>query len=217
MENTTVRGAALPAASRSANRARLKKTILCGLMGGLSAVLMLLKVPLPFMPPFMSFDFSGIVEIIGGFAMGPGAAVGIITVKILVKSILQGTGSVWTGELQNFILSCAYVLPAVLIYYRRKTKATAKLGMAVGTVLCAIVAVFTNLFIIIPFYVTVAHLPADAMIAMCTAVNPFITSELGLALWGIIPFNLIKNGVLSLLTFVMYKRLSVHMKHFIGD
>ena len=44
-----------------------KQLTLCGLMGGLSAALMFFRFPLPFMPPFMDFDFSGLVEIIGGF------------------------------------------------------------------------------------------------------------------------------------------------------
>ena len=217
--NTNLNSVSISGAARPAARTRhtsVRTLTLCSIMGALSAVLMLIKFPLPFMPPFMSFDFSGVVEIIGGFAMGPSAAVGIVLVKLLVMSVLQGTNSMWTGELQNFLLSCAYVLPAVLIYQRHKTKTTAKIGMIAGTILCALVAVCTNLFIIIPFYVTVAHLPADAMIAMCTVINPFITDELTLALWGIVPFNLIKNGIVSVITFILYKRLSPHMKNFLN-
>ena len=197
------------------SRVRTRTLTLCGLMGALSAVLMLFKFPLPFMPPFMSFDFSGIVELIGGFAMGPSAAVGIIAVKLLIKIVMQGTSSAWTGEVQNFLLSCAYVLPAVYLYHRHKSRRSAEMGMAVGTVLCAIVASFTNMYLIIPFYVLFAGLQMEAILSMCTAVNPFVTNELTLVLWGVIPFNLLKNGILSLLTLVLYKRLSPHMKRFL--
>lgn len=192
-----------------------RELTLCGLMGGLCAVLMMFRFPLPFMPPFMSFDFTGLVEIIGGFTMGPVAAVAIIIVKMLLKALTQGTSSAWTGEIQNIILSCAYVLPAVLIYDRNKSKKSALIGMIAGTVICAVVSVFTNLYLIIPFYASFSGLTLNKILAMCMAVNPLLSSKWSLALLGIIPFNLIKNGVLSLLTFFVYKKMSRQIKHFV--
>lgn len=204
-------------APRGVSRSKMstRELTLCGLMGGLCAALMLFRFPLPFMPPFMDFDFTGLVEIIGGFVMGPAAAVAIILVKVMIKALTQGTTSAWTGELQNIILSCSYVLPAVLIYERRKTKKMAVIGMAVGTILCAIIAVFTNLYMIIPFYASFSGLTLDNILQMCSAVNPFISSKLALALFGIIPFNLIKNGTLSILAFIVYKKLSPQIRHFL--
>lgn len=192
-----------------------RELALCGIMGGLCSVLMLFRFPLPFMPPFMSFDFAGLVEIIGGFVMGPVAAVSIIIVKVLIQAMTQGTSSAWTGELQNIMLSCAYVLPAVLIYDRNKSKKTAIGGMIVGTIVCAVVAVFTNLYMIIPFYASFSGWTLDDILAMCQAVNPLLSSKWSLAFLGIVPFNLIKNGVLSLLTFVVYKKISRQIKHFL--
>ena len=78
-----------------------KNLALTGIMGGLAAVLMFFRFPLPFMPPFMDFDFAGLVEIIGGFALGPIAAVFIVVVKVLVKLVLMGTNSAFTGEIQK--------------------------------------------------------------------------------------------------------------------
>ena len=114
------------------------------LMGALSAVVMLFRFPLPFLPPFMSFDFTAIVEIIGGFMFGPVAAFLIIVLKILLQLVMQGSGSVGTGELQNLILSCAYVLPAILIYNSKKTKKRGIIGMAVGTVTVSIAAILST-------------------------------------------------------------------------
>ena len=204
-------------ASRAKTGLNTKQMALCGLMGGLCAALMIFRFPLPLMPPFMSFDFAGLVEIIGGFTMGPAAAVTIILVKILIKALTQGTSSAWTGEIQNIILSCAYVLPAVLIYDRHKTKKTALLGMIAGTILCAVVAIFTNLYIIIPFYASFSGLTLDKILTMCMTVNPLLSSKWKLALLGIVPFNLIKNGILSLITFVLYKKISRQIKYFIQN
>ena len=192
-----------------------RELTLCGLMGGLSAVLMMFRFPLPFMPPFMSYDFTGLVEMIGGFTMGPVAAIAIIVVKMLLKALTQGTSSAWTGEIQNIILSCAYVLPAVLIYDRNKSKKSALIGMVTGTVICAIVSVFTNLYLIIPFYASFSGLTLDKILSMCMAVNPLLSSKWSLALLGIIPFNLIKNGSLSLFTFLVYKKMSRQIKQFV--
>lgn len=206
-----------PGVSRGNARTGLntKQLALCGLMGGLCAVLMLFRFPIPFMPPFMDFDFTGLVEIIGGFVMGPVAATTIILVKVLIKALTQGTSSAWTGEFQNILLSCAYVLPAVLIYDRHKSKKTAILGMIVGTIVCAVTAVFTNLYMIIPFYASFSGWTLDDILAMCRAVNPLLSSKWSLAFLGIVPFNLIKNGVLSLLTLVIYKKISRQIKHFL--
>lgn len=202
--------------SRAKAKMTTKEMALCGLMGGLCTVLMLFRFPIPFMPPFMSFDFAGLVEIIGGFTMGPVAAFAIILVKVLLKCLTQGTSSAWTGELQNIILSCAYVLPAVFIYDRHKSKKTAIIGMLTGTVICAVVAVFTNLYMIIPFYATFSGLTVDKIVAMCKAVNPLLSSKWSMALLGIVPFNLIKNGVLSIIAFFVYKKMSRHIKQFIN-
>lgn len=193
----------------------VKEVALIGIMGGLAGLLMLFRFPLPFMPPFMDFDFASLPEIIGGFALGPVAAVFIIIVKLLVKLALVGTGSMMTGELQNFILSCAYVLPAVWIYQHHKNKKSAEKGMLIGTLSCSICAIFTNLCIIIPFYVNLYGMSMDAILQMCAAVNPYVTNLFMLAVFGILPFNLIKNGAASLITLLVYKKMSPMIKSFI--
>lgn len=187
---------------------RVKTIAFVGLMGAVSAVLMLFRFPIPFMPPFLSFDLSGVMEMLGGYMFGPAAAFCIIIVKILLQLVIQGTYSLGTGELQNLILSSCYVMPALWIYHRKKTKKTAAAGMAASTVFVSVVAVFTNLYIIIPFYVNLFGMTMDDIISMCTAVNPAMKDAVSMAVLGILPFNLIKYGATSILTFLLYKRLS---------
>lgn len=191
---------------------RVKTIAFVGLMGALSAVLMLLRFPIPFMPPFMSFDLSGVMEMLGGYMFGPGAAFCIILVKIMMQLVIQGSLSLGTGEIQNLILSSCYVLPAVLIYYRKKTKKRAAAGMAVSSIFVAVVAVFTNLYMIIPFYANLMGNTMDDFVAMCTAVNPMMKDAMTMALFGIVPFNLIKYGATSIVTFLLYKKLSKLIK-----
>lgn len=190
------------------SRMKVKKIAFIGLMGAVSAVLMLLRFPIPFMPPFLSFDLSGVMEMMGGLMFGPMEALCIIVVKILLQLVMQGSMSLGTGELQNFILSSAYVLPAVLIYHRKKTKKSAIAGMAVSSIIVAVVAVITNLYLIIPFYVKLFGMSMDDIISMCSAVNPAMKDTVSLVIFGLVPFNLIKYGATSVVTFIIYKRLS---------
>ena len=190
------------------SRMKVRTIAFVGLMGAVSAVLMLFRFPIPFMPPFMSFDLSGLMEMMGGFMFGPFAAVCIIIVKIMLQLVIQGSFSLGTGEIQNFILSSCYVLPALFIYHRNKTKKTAAAGMAASTIFVSVVAVFTNLYLIIPFYVKLFGMTMDEIIGMCRAVNPAMKNVMTMALFGILPFNLIKYGVTSIVTFIVYKRLS---------
>ena len=194
--------------SRDDARMKVKKIAFIGLMGAVSAVLMLFRFPIPFMPPFLSFDLSGLMEMLGGFMFGPMAAACIIVVKILLQLVMQGSFSLGTGELQNLILSCSYVLPALIIYHRNKTKKMAITGMAVSTIFVSVMAVFTNLYLIIPFYVKLFGMSMDDIITMCRTVNPAMKNVTSMAVFGLLPFNLIKYGVTSLVTFIVYKRLS---------
>ena len=189
-------------------RIRTKDLTMMAMLGAICCILLHIDFPLPFLPPFMNFDMAGMVELIGGFAMGPLQAVGIICIKILLKLATEGTSSAFTGELQNFLLSCAYVLPPVLLYHQNKTKKTAVIGMGIGSLFTAAVAIFTNLYIIIPFYMTLMGQDMAYFIAMCTEANPMVTDAFTLALLGIVPFNLIKCGINSLAAFVLYKRVS---------
>ena len=181
---------------------------LIAMLGAICCMLMHVDFPLPFMPPFMNFDLCGLVELIGGFAMGPLQAFAIIMVKILLKLATEGTASAFTGELQNVILSCAYVLPPVILYHRNKSKKTAIVGMAIGAVFCSVLAIFTNLFIIIPFYMKLIGQEMDYFIQMCAEVNPMIQNAVTFAILGVLPFNLIKCGINSIGALVLYKRLS---------
>ncbi len=202
-------------AGRKKVRIRVKEMTFISMMGALSSILIFFRFPLPFLPPFLSFDVSPVIEMIGGFMFGPAAALLIIILKILLQLVIQGSHSVGTGELQNLILGCAYVMPALLLY-RRKTKKRAVLGMMLGTACVSVVSVFSNLYLIIPFYVTLFGMTMEDIVAMCAEVNPAVTDAFTMVLFGIVPFNLIKYAFCSTLTFFLYKRLSKPIRNFMN-
>ncbi len=192
---------------------KVKKLVLIAVLGALSGVLMTyLRFPLPLMPPFMDFDFAAIPEIIGGFALGPMAGAMIVVVKLLVKLVLSSTSTLYTGELSNLILSISYVVPAAIIYRKMRTKKGAILGLAVGTLTCTVVAVLSNVYFILPFYAEVFGMPLEDIIAWCATINPAVTDLTMFVLVGVVPFNLIKFGVCSLVAVLIYKRVSPLIK-----
>lgn len=187
---------------------QVKMIAFVGLMGAVSTVLMLFRFHLPFLPPFLSFDLSGVMELMGGYLFGLVGAFFVIIVKILLQLMIQGSLSFGTGEIQGLILSCAYVMPAVVVYHWKKSRDTAVAGMIISTIVVSVTAVFTNLYMIIPFYASLSGMTMDDIVALCTAVNPAVKDAVTMVLLGIVPFNLIKYGATSVVTFFVYKRLS---------
>ena len=195
---------------------KIRMIALIAIFGALAAVLMVFRFPLPFMPPFLSFDLAGVPELIVAFTFGPLAGILVVVLRILLQLVISGTNSMFTGELQGLMLSLALVLPASIIYQHNKTQKGAIQGMVAGSITNVVVAVFTNMVIIIPFYVALYGMDMDAIISMTQAVNPYVDSTFKLVLLGIIPFNIIKNVATCLVTFVIYKKISPVMHRYAG-
>ena len=98
-------------------RSRTRTLTQIAMLGAVAGVLMNFEFPIPFLAPsFYQLDFSEIPVLIGSFAMGPLAGVVIELVKILVHLVTKGTMTAGVGDVANFILGCAFVIPAGLIY-----------------------------------------------------------------------------------------------------
>lgn len=197
------------------NRTQIRRLTLAAMMGAVAFVLMYFSFSVPFLSPFADFDFSYLPELIGGYMLGPVGAVQIIAVKILLKLVFKGTSSMLTGELQKFLLSCAYVLPSVLFYRRHRTRRGAAIGLIIGTIVGVCTAIFTNLFLIFPFYIKLYGMDWTAIINMCAAVNPWIHDLPTMVAFSIVPFNVISMTVISLIAMLVYKKISVPLRKFI--
>ena len=196
-------------------KTNLRRMTMAAMMGTIAFLLIFINFGVPFLSPVAEFDLSALPELIGGFSLGPVGAVMIIVVKLGLKLAIQGTESMFTGEIQNFLLSVAYVLPAVLYYRRHRTKKGAAVGLALGAVISVIVAVFTNLYIIFPFYIKLYGMNWDGIVAMFSAVNPWIKNIPTMVAFSVVPFNLISRTITAVLAFITYKKLSVPLKKMI--
>ncbi len=177
-----------------------------------SFILMVLNFNLPIAPGFIKFDFSDIPALILSFSYGPLA--GVLTE--LIKNLLHlfRTSTMGVGELSNFLLGCAFVIPAGIIYKRNKTRKGALIAMLTGTLCFSLMGIMSNYFIMFPFYTTLMNIPMEAIIGMCQKILPFIDSQFEVILLSVTPANLIKGIAVSIVTFLLYKRLSPILKKF---
>jgi len=182
------------------------------LLSALSVILMLFEIPLWFAPNFYKIDFSEVPVLIGAFALGPFAGVVIELVKILLNLLIDGTTTAFVGEIANFILGCSIVVPSAIIYHLKRTKKAAVLGLSVGTIIFIATGCILNAFVLLPTYATLFGMPIDSLVAMGTVVNPGITSLTTFILLAVAPFNLIKGVLVSLITILLYKKVSPIIK-----
>ena len=194
----------------------VKKTVFIGMMGAVSAVLMLLNLSLPFAPEFLKFDISELPALFAGFFLGPLSGCGVVTVKILLKVLFQGSDTGYIGELMNVMGSICFILPASLIYRWKHTRQGALIAMTVSTVLVSAAFIFINAYIAFPLYSRLYGMPMDVIISMGTAVNPMITDLPSLMLFSVFPFNLFKHGVTSFITYLIYKRTGNTLREIIA-
>ena len=152
---------------------------------------------------FYKLDFSNLPVLLGGFSMGPLAGFLILLIKSFTG--LLHYDSMGVGELADLIFGMSIMLPAVLIYRRKKNRKNALIGMAVGTVCLILSGVVVNAVLLIPFYTQVMGLTTDAILGMFPPVVDSIEKMLFIAT---APFNLLKGVALSVLTYILYRHLS---------
>lgn len=191
---------------------QVRSIAIIGVLSAISVILMLFEVPLWFAPSFYKIDLSEVPILIGAFALGPVAAILMEAIKILLNFAINGSITAGIGELANFIIGCALVVPSVMIYQRRKSIKTAIIGLITGTIFMAALGGLLNAFVLLPVYAKVFKMPIDALVQMGTAVNGNINSMTTFVLYAVTPFNLIKGIVVSLITIMLYKRVSPIIK-----
>lgn len=185
-----------------------RNVVLMGMFSALGAVLMLFEIPLPFIAPsFYGLDLAEVPVLVGTFALGPVAGAVMEVVKILIKLVLKPTSTGFVGEFANLAIGCALVVPAGIIYQINRTKKGALYGMAAGTIIMSMAGVAINALVMLPFYSN--FMPLENIIAAGAAINPFVSNIWTFAIICVGPFNVVKGVAVSLITWLVYKRVSV--------
>lgn len=200
---------------RSSSFVHVYRMALIGILSAAAFGLMMLDFPLVWVAPeFYKFDFSELPVIIGAFALGPVAGVIIEFLKNLLHIITAPSPTVGVGELANFGMGLCYILPASIIYYCKKSRRSAIIGLSVSTISCVILGSLLNAFVLLPMYCRVSSgLTMEIIIGMGTAVHKVIKDLPTFIFFAVAPFNLLKYGVASIITILIYKRISRILKN----
>ena len=169
------------------NRWSTKQLVTMALMCAIAILLSFIEFPLFPAASFLKLDISFVPSAVMGFAygIGPGVLVGVACA--VVHGIITGN---WVGCLMNIIACSAFVIPAAVIYKRNHTFKGAMIGLVVSIVCLVVAACIANLIIDPLFY----GMPFDVVA--------------GLIVPAILPFNIIKGIVISVLTGIVYKSIS---------
>ena len=171
------------------------------ILAAAASILFLIEIPIV---AFYKLDLSNIPVLLGAFSMGPVPGVIILALKSTIG--LLHSSSAGVGELADFVMGAALVIPASVIYHRNKNRKNAIIGMAIGTVCMVIVGVLMNKWVMLPFYMGAFHMDMDGIIKAAGVAG--VDSEWKLLLLVTGPFNLLKGVVLSIVTALIYKPLS---------
>lgn len=188
----------------------IRKIAITAILAALAAVLQLFEIPIPMLiPTFIKLDFSELPALIASFAVSPWAGIPVCLIKNLIK--LTTTQSAGVGELCNFLLGICMVVPAGLIYHRKKTRKTALIGCLVGCIISSVLSVFVNYYISYPaFYRFIA--PEEAVLGAYQAILSKVKNIFQCLLIFNMPFTFVKFLLDSVFTFIIYKPLSNALK-----
>ena len=183
-----------------------------GMLSAIAGVLMLFEMPLWFAPFFYQMDISEVPVLIGGFALGPIAAILIELIKNLLKLVMSSTKTGGVGEVSNFIIGCSFVVPSAIYYHRNKTKKGAFVSLIIGTISLTVVGSILNAYILLPVYSKAYGISLEDLILKGTEVNSGITDLKTFIMLAVAPFNLLKGLIASFITFVLYKHISTVLR-----
>lgn len=192
------------------SRDKIRKLTVTAILGAVAAVLMFLQFSVPVMPGFIKMDVANFPALIASFALGPISGVGVCLIKNLLNLLSTSTGGV--GELSDFILGCMMVIPAGLIYKRKKTRVGALLGSFVGAILMAGLCLLTNYYITYPFYINIMGMTVEKILSMYQAILPSTDSLWKALLIFNLPFTFVKGMLCAVIAFIIYKPLSPIIK-----
>ena len=170
------------------NKLSVRYLAVCAMFTALSFVLVLLGKVIPNVAGFLSYEPKDAVIVAAGFLYGPMTCVLISVLCSLIEMLTISTTGLY-GLLMNVVSTCAFAVPAALLYKRWHTQRGAVASLALGVVSMAAMMLAWN-YVITPFYMGV-----DRSVVAGMLIPVFL------------PFNLVKGGLNAGLTLLLYKPL----------
>lgn len=190
-----------------------RKMVIIGMMTAVATVVYYLDFPIPgIMPSFIKLDFSNVISLLAGFAMGPVEGVVVCLLKNLIHVLIKGFGTTMgIGDIFDFVTSAIFVLVAALIYKKYRTKKGAVVATLIGMIAFTVISLPLNYFIVYPIYFK-AYGGEKAILGAYQAILPSTKNIFTALCIFNLPFTFVKGLLCSLITILVYKPLSPIIK-----
>ncbi|REJ06823.1 ECF transporter S component [Halobacillus trueperi] len=181
--------------SYTGQSSKLQKLVILALLGTISMVLMFLKFPLPFLPPYLKVDVSDIPALLAAILFSPLAGIVVEALKNGLYMIFTGVSDP-IGVVANFFAGVLFIVPVAVIYRKGKTMKSLILGLVFGSVFMAVTMSVLNYFLILPAYSWfMGWETMSADVKWMTIVA------------GILPFNVIKGAIAGSLFIMLFVKM----------
>lgn len=178
-----------------------------GILATISYFLRFIEFPLPIFPVFLKLDISDVPAVFGGLAMGPAAGFIILTIKNIMQIISGGSSTGGIGEIANLVIAGAYVVVVCMAYKKLRSKKGVIIGSIIGTIAMAITGAIIDYYVIFPLYAKIM-IPMEQIIQMGQIINPRVTDLYKFMIWLVIPFNIIKGVLTTIVILPLYEKMS---------
>ncbi len=194
--------------SSKGKRTDVRAMAVTAMLSAVAFVLMYLEFSVPLMPWFIKMDLSDFPALIASYCFGPLYGVTVCFIKNLIKCLFSY--SVGVGELSNFLLGVLFVVPAGLIYKKKKTRRSAFIGALAGAFIMAAGSLITNYFVVYPVYYNL--MSKEEILKAYQLILPSVKNIPQCLLIFNVPFTFIKAMLSVVIVFPFYKHLSPLLK-----
>ncbi|QRN86247.1 ECF transporter S component [Clostridia bacterium] len=147
------------------------------------------EFPLLAAAPYLKYDPSQVPTLIASFAFGPMAGLIAEVIKSFLFFISGKSTSGIVGVSAALVAGASFTMAAGLVYKFKKTRKGALLALIIGTLVMTVAMAIGNKYIFLPLW----GIPQQGINGLVKTV--------------ILPFNLIKGLITSIITFMLYKRI----------
>ena len=182
----------------------IRTMTITAMLSAIGFILMFFEFSVPFMPSFIKLDISELPALIGAFSLGPVSGAAVCLIKNVLHLFTSNSGGV--GELSNCLLGFCFVIPAGLLYKRKKSRKNALMGSVIGAMFMGLMSIPLNYFVVYPVYTK--FMPIEAILNAYQLILPSTNSLLSALLIFNLPFTLLKGLINVGITFVIYKHIS---------
>ncbi|NPC92761.1 ECF transporter S component [Bacillus sp. WMMC1349] len=184
------------------NHKKVRRLVYISMLSSIAFVLMMLSFPILGAYPYLKMDFSDIPALLAVILYGPSAGITVEAIKVVLNYFIAGSASgVPVDQTANFVAGVLFILPTAFFVKKMDSIKLFVTALFVGTILMATIMSILNYFLFIPAYTWFLNAPALSTNALKTTI-----------LVGILPFNLIKGLVVTLVLTPIFLQLKPWLK-----